>query len=393
MQQNVAIKSLPQAIEILQEMNVEGYSYPTDYRQAARQAIADLLESRMQNRIDSYLDDLARRGGVDRRNGSYTRHLLTEIGDIELCIPRTRKFNPVTVIEKFARRAPQVERLIMACFLLGLSTRKVSKALLPILGERISPSTVSRVAKILDSSVASFHKRRLGDVYRVLLLDGVNLKRKTGAGSINRPVLVAMGIRPDGKKEVIDFYLAPGESEAAWTFFLGNLYHRGLTGNRLDLICVDGGKGLRAALEMVYQSVSVQRCWAHKTRNILNRARKDDQQEMKSDLHEISHAKNRTQARKAARAFADNWSDEYPKAVNCLRDDLDDLLQFFAFKDKKWRQATRTTNAIEREFVEVRRRTRPMGVFYDKASIQRILFAIFMHHNQQQGIAHPFPLA
>jgi putative transposase len=393
MQQNVAIKSLPQAIEILQEMNVEGYSYPTDYRQAARLAIADLLESRMQNRIDSYLDDLARRGGVDRRNGSYTRHLLTEIGDIELCIPRTRKFNPVTVIEKFARRAPQVERLIMACFLLGLSTRKVSKALLPILGERISPSTVSRVAKVLDSSVASFHKRRLGDVYRVLLLDGVNLKRKTGAGSINRPVLVAMGIRPDGKKEIIDFYLAPGESEAAWTFFLGNLYHRGLTGDRLNLICVDGGKGMRAALEMVYQSVPIQRCWAHKTRNILNKARKDDQPEMKSDLHEISHAKNRTQARKAARTFADSWSDEYPKAVNCLRDDLDDLLQFFAFKDKKWRQATRTTNAIEREFVEVRRRTRPMGVFYDKASIQRILFAIFMHHNQQQGIAHPFPLA
>jgi Transposase, Mutator family/HEAT repeats len=165
MQQNVAIKSLPQAIEILQEMNVEGYSYPTDYRQAARQAIADLLESRMQNRIDSYLDDLARRGGFDRRNGSYTRHLLTEIGNIELCIPRTRKFNPVTVIEKFARRAPQVERLIMACFLLGLSTRKVSKALLPILGERISPSTVSRVAKVLDSSVASFHKAgRMGKI-------------------------------------------------------------------------------------------------------------------------------------------------------------------------------------------------------------------------------------
>lgn len=393
MRQNAAIKSLPQAIEVLQEMNVEGFDLPSDYRQTARQAISDLLESRMQNRIDSYLDDLSRRGGVDRRNGSYSRHLLTEIGDIELSIPRTRKFNPVGIIKKFARRAPQVEQMIMACFLLGLSTRKVGKALLPILGERISPSTVSRVAKILDSAVASFHQRKLRDCYRVLLLDGVNLKRKTGAGSINRPLLVAMGIRPDGKKEIIDFYTAPGESEAAWTFFLSDLMRRGLAGKGIEIVCVDGGKGLRAALEMVYPSVAIQRCWAHKTRNILNKARKSDQQEMKSYLHKISHAKNKTEARKAATNFAGKWRGSYPKAVQCLRDDLDDLLSFFCFKEKEWRQATRTTNAIEREFVEVRRRTRPMGTFYDKASIERILFAIFMHHNQQQGIAHPFPLA
>jgi transposase-like protein len=113
---------------------------------------------------------------------------------------------------------------------------------------------------------------------------------------------------------------------------------------------------------------------------------------MKTDLHKIIYAENKTQARKAARRFADKWERIYPKALRCLRDDLDDFLSFFMFKTQRWRNATRTTNAIERRFREVRRRTRPMGVFYDRTSVARILFAVFTYENKQQGIATPFLL-
>jgi len=116
-----------------------------------------------------------------------------------------------------------VERYLLLAFVLGLSTRKVSRALLPILGEPLSAQTVSRVAKQLDAAVDAYHRRPLQDQYEILILDGVVLKHKTGAGAQKRTVLVALGIRPDGKKEIIDFRQAFSESQYAWEGFLNHL--------------------------------------------------------------------------------------------------------------------------------------------------------------------------
>src|SRR3977135_662604 len=116
------------------------------------------------------------------------------------------------------------------------------------------------------------------------MLDGVVLARKTGAGALRRPVLVALGLRPDGKKEIIDFRLAASESAAEWERFLTDLYRRGLTGESLDMICVDGGSGLLAARPTVLPAIRVQRCWAHKIRNVLNKVRKVDQAAVKRAL-------------------------------------------------------------------------------------------------------------
>ena len=196
----------------------------------------------------------------DRRNGFYHRHLLSELGDIELAVPRTRLYCPVDVLHAFARRTREIDRVILAGFTLGLSTRKVGEVLLPLLGRPVSAATVSRVAKTLDAAVAAFHARPLQNRYTALMLDGVVLARKTGAGALKRPVLVALGLRPDGKKEIIDFRLARGESAAEWERFLDGLFRRGLTGKGLDMICVDGGSGLLAALPMVCPDIPVQRC-------------------------------------------------------------------------------------------------------------------------------------
>jgi transposase-like protein len=198
--------------------------------------------------------------------------------------------------------------------------------LLPILGRPISPATVSTVAKQLDAVVAAFHARPLKERYRVLMLDGVVLARKTGAGAIRRPVLVALGLCRDGKKEIIDFHLAQSESAAEWERFLGDLIRRGLLGDKLEMICVDGGAGLLAALPTAYPGVPVQRCWAHKMRNVLGKVRRTDQPAVKTDLQAVMNAKTLPQARSAARRFADRWAADYPKAVACLRDDLDELL-------------------------------------------------------------------
>ena len=390
MKQGIVIDSLPQAYEVIKEMNLDFDQNDSDYRSAGRRSLENILEGRMQERISYYLDEMARLGEADRRNGYFSRHLLTELGDIELNIPRTRRFSPISILRAYARRAHQVDRMILACFVLGISTRKVSQALLSVLGEPVSATTVSRIAKSLDIAVEGFHRRPIKRKYRFLIFDGVVLKRKTGAGSVNRAVLVALGITEEGRKEVIDFSIAPGESQGAWESFLTDLYRRGLSEETIELIVTDGGKGLLAALPTIYPKIPIQRCWAHKSRNVLNYVKKADRGSVKSDLHKIQYASGIREAQMAIGAFARRWSNIYPKAVKCLLIDEEQLLTFLQIKDSSCWSQIRTTNAIERRFKEVRRRTRPMGVFSDRTSMERILYAVFSYENFRQGVATPF---
>ena len=391
-QQAATIESLPEAFELVKAMQGGGLDWGEGYRPLGRQALAAIIEGRMAETIEGWLDALGVDDEADRRNGHYRRHLLTELGDIELMVPRTRRFSPTGVLRAYARRSAEIDRAILAGFVLGLSTRKVGEVLLALLGRPVSATTVSAVAKTLDQAVAAFHRRPLQDAHKVLMLDGVVLARKTGMGALRRPVLVALGLHPDGKKEVIDFRLAKSESAAEWEAFLTDLHRRGLTGQGLDMICVDGGKGLLAALPTVFPGLPVQRCWAHKIRNLLDKVRAADRTAVKTDLHAVMNAPHEKAARSAARRFADRWEDDYPKAVDCLRDDLDELLTCFRYKTLAERKAVRTTNAIERRFREVRRRTRPMGTFQDRTSMDRILFAVFTHENKMQEISAPFLL-
>lgn len=385
MKQNFYNISIDQAMQEVKENKWEG-----DYRFYANKAVKEVIEREMNNYIDKYLDELGRKERGDRRNGTYNRHLLTEVGDIELEVPRTRQVSGQRIVKRYKRRGSAVTRLILKVFLLGASTRKTAEALSEILGEEVSPTTVSNIAKQLDKIVDSFHKRALKRKYRVLLFDGVVLKKKTGLGAKKRVVLVALGITYDNKKEVIDFRVVNGESEYIWEGFLNDLYNRGLEGEGVELIVTDGAKGLINAIEVVYPFIPLQRCWAHKTRNILNYVKRGDQAEVKRDIHKIYYSKSKRLAIKEAKAFSVKWGDIYPKAVKSLFNDIEYLLNFYKIKDSSLWPMVRTTNAIERRFVEVRRRTRPMGVFADKTSMERILFAIFFHLNKNQGVYTPF---
>lgn len=289
-QQAATIESLPMAFEFVKAMRADGLEWVEGYRPCWSPGVG-----RDHRRADSgggrsHVEQLDRDAPADRRNGHYKRHLLTTLGDIELCVPRTRRFSPTAVIRAYARREAEIDSIILAGFVLGLSTRKVGETLLAMLGQKVSPSTVSRVAKTLDQAVAAFHRRPLDNCYTALMLDGVVLSRKTGAGALKRPVLVALGLRSDNKKEIIDFRLAASESAAEWECFLTDLYRRGLTGKGLDMICVDGGSGLLAALPTVFPDIPVQRCWAHKIRNILNKIKKADRPAAKRALHKIMNA-------------------------------------------------------------------------------------------------------
>jgi transposase-like protein len=387
----------------LKEINA--FEWEGDYRAEAAYRLKELLEERMDEELEQYLGRAKheRRGKgdpEDYRNGFYLRHLLTEIGDLILEVPRSRKGFISKVLEAYQRRSRTVDQLIMACFVLGMSTRKVSTALLSLLGERISASTVSEVAKRLDHAVRRYHGRELEDGYRFLFFDGVVLKQKGAARVQKKIILCVYGVSWEGKKEMIDFLLASSESQNAWEGFLRDLYGRGLEGKRCELITTDGGSGLRNALEVVYPRILRQHCWAHKTRNVLDKVKRADWEKVKKDLQRISHAKNRQAATQAYWSFCQKYRKAYPGAVKSLESEIEDLLSFYQVKlsakerqglnTKEIQQAQmilwrklRTTNLIERAFREVKRRTRPMGVFGNKDSMERILYAVFYHYNSK----------
>jgi transposase-like protein len=281
-----------------------------------------------------------------------------------------------------------------------MSTRKVSTALFSLLGERVSATTVSEVAKGLDEAVQGYHERRLEDGYRFLFFDGVVLKQRGAAKVQKRMILSVYGESWEGKREMIDFLLASSESQNAWEGFLRNLYERGLEGKRCEMISTDGGNGLRNALEVVYPRIPRQHCWAHKTRNVLDKVKRADQGKVKKELNRISHGKNRQAATNAYWSFCQKYRKSYPGAVKSLELEIEDLLSFYQVKlsakerqgldaqgvqkaqKALWRKI-RTTNLIERAFREVKRRTRPMGVFGNRNSMERILYAVFFHLNSK----------
>ena len=196
-QHAATIESLPMAFEVVKEMQADGLEWGEGYRPLGRQALVEIIQGQMAKAVDYWLDSLDGCAMRDRRNGTYPRHLLSELGDIELRVPRTRRFCPTEVLQSYARRAPEIDRAILAGFVLELSTRKVGEVLLPLLGRPVSAATVSRVAKTLDAAVGGRCRSTRGD-NKTGLLEAVQFEWpglvEPGSAAPRRPADMA-GIR------------------------------------------------------------------------------------------------------------------------------------------------------------------------------------------------------
>jgi len=350
------------------------------------QLVKRLLESTMDEEIIAQLQ-VARyqRSGLRRgyRNGYRHRSLLTEFGLLDsIKVPRDRQgVYQSSLLPRYQRRQGQVNEMVREMFLAGVSTRKVQEVLRPVLRESLSAQAVSRIVRSLDGEVRRFQRRRIRDDYRYLLLDGIVLKVKGAGGVKKRLVLCAYGITVNGLREMVSFRQATAESEAQWEAFLRDLYERGLEGKQAHLVSTDGCPGLHRALDTVYPYVPRQRCWAHKLRNVASKLRRKNQKECLRQAKTIYLAETRREAISRFRDWAKQWRNVEPKAVRCLEADLDEMLPFLQCPKSHWSKI-RTTNAIERAFREVRRRTRPMSCFQNPASVDRIIYGVLSHLNK-----------
>jgi putative transposase len=383
-----ATRLLPQS-KILQEWwaEVKENFWADDAKPEVLRLVKELMESTLQEELSLHTGRTSyQRTGKEPiyRNGYYLRNLVTQFGTIsDINVPRLRNDTFKTkVFGRYRRYQDIIEDLIENVFLAGISTRRVGEAVAKLLDTTISHGTVSRIVRRLDAKVRVYRTKPILDEYQHLFLDGIVLRIRYNNAYHNRHVLVAYGITIFGERKLIGFIQAQGESANSWEAFLNDLYRRGFEGKNLKLITIDGSKGLRAALRLVYPLVPVQRCWAHKGRNVSNYLPKKHRKECTGELVTIYDAKNRHEAINAFKVWKKKWHRISERVVACVENDLEELLSVYSFPEPQ-RKKTRTTNIIERSFREVRRRTRVFSCFSNKDSCDRIIYAIFMHMNNK----------
>ncbi len=319
------------------------------------------------------------------RNGTYSRMLETRYGTVVLDVPRVRSGRFKTALfDAYQRRQTAVNTLIQELYIAGISQRQLGELMRDLTGTRISAQAVSTTFQTLTAAATAFHRRAVPDHYRWLYLDGVALKSRGAVRGRTRIALTAYGITWDGKRELVDFMAAPSESAKHWEGFLNDLYRRGLRGSRLELVIGDGGGGLVQALKYVYPRVPFQRCWVHKMRNVCALVPRRERKAICKGLRMVYKAKTQGIAIERFWRWAKEWRQRYPKAVECVRRDIDHLFMFYRVPES-YRRHVRSSNAIERCFRELRRRTRTIGCFTNDESLERVLFAVFDTINKRWG--------
>lgn len=357
-----------------------------EFNNGCRYMIKQAFEKIMEDEMKMYLKAVPYERSSSRksyRNGYRSRSLLTNVGEIELEVPRSRDSGYCPgIFERYKRVHDVVDRGIKEMFLKGVSTRKVRDILDVLCGFGVSAGYVSQVTKELDSEVRMFMNEPIDDDYAFLFLDALSVKIRYELKAKRKMVLVAYGVRKDGSRRLLSFRLAKSEGTGTWQSFLENLKVRGLKGHNLELVIMDGAAGLWAAIDQVYPLVKHQLCWVHKLRNVARYGPRTRAQECVSEAAAIMYAGS---SRKAARMFREwkkRWEDINPRGVACLERDFDRLISFFEF-DPSFHKVIRTTNIIERCFKEVRRRLKVMGYFQNVKSCKRIVMSLFYYFNSK----------
>lgn len=258
----------------------------------------------------------------------------------------------------------------------GLSTRDIEDALLECTGDPLlSHSSVSRVTEILNEEFEAFQNMDLSEYQlEYLFLDAI-YESIRDRWNMKEAILCAWGICRDGRKVLLGITLGNKESYHHWKAFLLDLKNRGM--QTPVSITSDGAKGLIKAIEAEFPNSLRIRCWAHKMRNLSNKVAGKDWREVKAELYEIRDARNVESARMRALEFTERWEGKYPSLVKCLKNDLEASLNHLKLP-LRHRKLVRTTNLIERSFVEERRRTKTMGSCFTEKGVLKIVFSVLI---------------
>lgn len=352
-----------------QDIHHSSNNFENALEQVLREGARKLLQQAIESEVTEYIEmfkscrDENNKRAVIRNGYLPGREIQTGIGPIQVKQPRVRdkregiRFTS-SILPRYARRTPSVDSVIPTLYLKGLSTSDFTEALESLLGENakgLSPTNICRLKEAWQEEYIGWNKRDLsGKKYIYVWADGIYFNVRL---SDDRPcVLVLIGALPCGKKEIIAIQDGERESALSWKELLLDIKRRGLI-DQPSLAIGDGALGFWKALEEVFPSTRQQRCWVHKTANILDKMPKSIQKSAKGMIHQMYLSPTKKEALKMFDDFLALYEGKCPRACKCLEKDKDKLFTFYDYPDMHW-QHIRTTNPIESTFATVRHRTR-----------------------------------
>lgn len=312
------------------------------------------------------------------RNGSYSRMLHTEFGDLNIQIPRDRngEFKQQTVAP-YKRSNDTLESTVIHLFQKGITMSEIASLIEKMYGHHYTPQTISNMTKVVTEQVEAFNKRPLNARYVCVYLDAtyIPVRRETVS---KEAVYIAVGIREDGSKKVLSYTIAPTESAYNWQELLAELKERGV--EEVLLFISDGLKGMVDAISTVFPKAQYQTCLVHVARNISHKVRVEDRQEICDDFKTIYKAANKEAGQLALKDFYSKWQKAYPKVVKTLQDNAY-LLTFYGFPKAIWRSIY-STNLIESFNKKIKKYTKRKEQFPNEESLERFLVSQFEDYNQ-----------
>lgn len=350
------------------------------FRQKLQRAVNDLLESELTAFLgyNPYERDGWNTG--NSRNGAYYRKVDTQFGQIEIKVPRDRngEFHQHTMPD-YKRHTDVLEQTVIKLYSKGVTTREIADLIEKMYGGYYSPAMVSNISKEMIPKVEAYHQRHLSDKFFCVYLDAtyIPLKRVTYE---REAVYIAIGIKPNGHKEVIDYCIAPTENIEIWSEMLKGFKSRGL--EQVELFLSDGVVGMKKAICQSYPKAHFQRCLVHVMRNISAKMRVDDRQKALDEFKQIHTQSNKEMAVQVLHEFYQNWEKAYKNVVRDLRQVEPDLLTFYNYPPPI-RASIYSTNMIESFNNRLKRKTKPKTEFPTEQSLDTFIGVQAMDYNDR----------
>jgi transposase-like protein len=358
----------------------DGFGGEDFLRDLVQRTVQQVLEAEMTSFLgaESYQRNDIRRGW---RNGFKPRTLKTRVGELELMVPKDRDGQFQTeLFERYQRSEKALVLALLQMYIEGVSTRKVTAITEALCGLEVSKSQVSALTAKLDAEVAEWRMRALSDEYPYLIFDARYEKVRRGGSVVSQGVLVAIGISAAGYREVLGCWVAESESEASWGAVFGELKQRGLRGVRY--VVSDDHAGMVRAIERHFQGAVWQRCQVHFVRNALSLCGRQQRPLVLRLMKLVTESATRVAAKAALAAAIAELENKAPKVARLLEEHGEEILGVYALPEAH-RKRMRTTNMLERQNQELKRRTRVVRVFPHEQSCLRLIAALLMETNQE----------
>lgn len=337
-----------------------------------REVLQESLEVEFDEQMGYNKYEVSAKPSENSRNGYSKKTVKSELGNVELNIPRDRKgeFEPI-IVPKHERNVTGIDDKVMALYSKGMTTRDIHDQIKEMYGVEISSDLVSKITERIMPTVLEWQNRPLEKTYSFVFMDAVHYKVREDKQVVCKAAYVVLGVNMDGEKEVLGIWVGANESSKFWLGVLNDLKNRGV--NDVLIFCVDGLKGFKEAISAVYPQSKIQRCIVHQLRYSMKYIPHKDKKAFAKDMKSVYSAVNEDIALERLLEAKETWGEKYPNAIKTWEDNWDNLITFFAFPDFI-RKIIYTTNAIESLHSQFRKVTKAKLIFPTDDSLLKMLY-------------------